>query len=259
MSSVCPSATGMRGASFFVNDGKHAAAHAGECRLRAPDGERLHLPHDEQPAILSMSPLGRKTPLIGISRGARRGRTENLLVQIRGAAQNHPFFAVAADGDAGLGPPLGARIPFPCEAAIRAKTIPFHCGKPPPAAEPRTRKRTSRRPQAVSRVGPRSDLGGSVAGDFHADADFADFRGGPSHGELLRVPAAFCFISSLRRPFECGRRQRARTSLASHNVMIPPPRRLDHKGGFSPKRPGKYPAPTPSSLSDPDFLGRTRY
>jgi hypothetical protein len=31
------------------------------------------------------------------------------------------------------------------------------------------------------------DLGGLVAGDFHADADFDDHRGGPGHVHFLRL------------------------------------------------------------------------
>ena len=88
----------------------------------------------------------------------------------------------------------------------------FHCGKPPPAAEPRTRKRTSRRSQTVyARFASRSDLGGSVGGDFHADADFADFGSGPGHCNLLRFPPSYSRFAAER----AIRAQRARREWGS--------------------------------------------
>jgi hypothetical protein len=39
----------------------------------------------------------------------------------------------------------------------------------------------------LERLAPKSDLGGLVAGDFHADADFDDHRGGPGHVHFLRL------------------------------------------------------------------------
>ena len=110
----------------------------------------------------------------------------------------------------------------------------FHCGKPPPAADPSTRKRTSRRPSAVDARLARSDLGGSVAGDFHADADFADFRGGPSHVGLLEVflPQNLVFAETYAawqgRAQACGIKQ-------CREVAFPPSR---PRRGFPPQTAG---------------------
>ena len=55
----------------------------------------------------------------------------------------------------------------------------FHCGKPPPAAEPSTIARRRLISQGMS------DLGRQIAVDFEAEADFYERRCGPSHGLLL--------------------------------------------------------------------------
>jgi cytochrome c556 len=55
----------------------------------------------------------------------------------------------------------------------------FHCGKPPPAAEPRTR--AVNRPIQDRRECAESELGRQISVDLEADADLNEARGCPRH------------------------------------------------------------------------------
>jgi hypothetical protein len=64
----------------------------------------------------------------------------------------------------------------------------FHCGRPPPAAEPRMRMR---RLVSAAACDPASEqvvfalVGGIIHVDFHAEANLLDLRGRPGHSVLL--------------------------------------------------------------------------
>src|SRR5690606_23564903 len=63
----------------------------------------------------------------------------------------------------------------PAQASEQTRQRQFHCGTPPPAADPRTRMR--RRVIAhLTRLRQDSQLGRSVVVDLQRDADFHDLR-----------------------------------------------------------------------------------
>src|SRR5262245_24038127 len=64
----------------------------------------------------------------------------------------------------------------------------FHCGKPPPAADPSTTIfiAASLRPQMAA-YQSNLDLGREIVVDLEADADFANNRLGPAHRNLQEM------------------------------------------------------------------------
>src|SRR5262249_14741270 len=90
----------------------------------------------------------------------------------------------------------------------------FHCGKPPPPAEPSTIavKRPIQRENKRTKVAD-LELGREVAVDLEADADFYEGRRCPGHDRSFRP--LFGFLSTLSE----GASDRARTTSARLKIM----------------------------------------
>jgi len=101
-------------------------------------------------------------------------RLPNLLGKVRGRVDQEPVFAVGADG--GLAWVRVRTRASPAHAKRRVGQRQFHCGNPPPAAEPRTRA-VNRPIQDRRKSG--SELGRQVPVDLQADADLNEGRGYP--------------------------------------------------------------------------------
>lgn len=70
----------------------------------------------------------------------------------------------------------------PVRARLHWRHPQFHCGKPPPAADPSTRATGLGCQFCLVNRTACSDAGGEVPVDFHAEADFTECRAGPCHG-----------------------------------------------------------------------------
>src|SRR6266851_4795855 len=89
----------------------------------------------------------------------------------------------------------------PCRARLQPGAFEFHCGKPPPAAEPRTTARTIGLPRRIRRrrrVESLFDLGAGVRVDLQPDGDLDDDGCLPLHGHFPRS-----FILGNLRPRRC--------------------------------------------------------
>src|SRR4051812_23548100 len=138
---------------------------------------------DSRPATWSISPLVSRTASIGECRGALRG--QRLLVCIScwrrsGDAltnsQRSPSAETAIDAWV-----RHFVLIDPSRAALLSGALQFHCGYPPPAAEPRTTTSMAISPGCdqlwlTARRKTALNASAGVAVDFHADADFANPR-----------------------------------------------------------------------------------
>ncbi len=147
---------------------------------RRPQRERLHLAHHQQASDIIDVAIGREHALDRrMARrdfGMQRRIVEDLLAQVRRRRKHHPVFAVGAHRDAALRARGQAAVPLISETAIRAQAIPLR-----QAAAGRGTK--NQKLHAIDLAAALclcfSERGGHIAGDFHADAHFAGFGGGP--------------------------------------------------------------------------------
>ena len=149
--------------------------------------------------MVSSEPGDRRVP---VRARPQPGEGLDLRADLRRGVDQEPGLAVGADGDRLLR--ARARAAARRAGASRQLAQPqFHCGKPPPAAEPRTRIFTTAalvcgRTSASVTIGfarPRSAATGSrgsrsrevalIATDFRAHVDLDEGRGFPLHGYVL--------------------------------------------------------------------------
>jgi hypothetical protein len=161
----------------------------------------------------STSPLVRKTPAMGDWRPSPRGcsRGEAMICWRKSgdalrSSQDSPSAPTAT-----LDWVRAATRGSPAQASRHTGHRQFHCGNPPPAAEPRTR---ARRPCSASLFAAISDFGRLVARDFHADANFDDDRGRPGHALSSTRPPAGEQASTIKLASSCapGQRRQGRDS-----------------------------------------------
>jgi hypothetical protein len=99
----------------------------------------------------------------------------NLCGQIGRGVEEDPIRIIARNRDTRLGTSARARVAGPSETTTHATAIPLR--------ESTTRR--SAENNGAQRHGVSLQLGRSVSVDFHADADFNEFRRVPSHVWLL--------------------------------------------------------------------------
>src|SRR5271166_483488 len=142
--------------------------------------------------MASTSPPVSTTPVIGDDRNPSRGcnlKVASICKRRSGEAfktnQSSLFADTASDAC-----DRARAAESPDRARRQAGALEFHCGKPPPAADPRTTARTIGLPRRISRrrrIESLFDLGAGVGVDFQSDRDLDNDRGLPLHGHFLRA------------------------------------------------------------------------
>jgi hypothetical protein len=115
----------------------------------------------------------------GTARVQRR-RRDDLLAKVGRGIKQKPTFAVSTDRQARLTSWLDPLVAVPSQLADRTEAIPLGKSTSGRRTEHEYAQGVAFHIARKRRVKP-LDFSGSVAGDFHADADFGDCRGCPSH------------------------------------------------------------------------------
>ena len=151
---------------------------------RAP---AAHSRSENSPSQASTSPFGSATAATGERRPPARGHSSGVrssCARTSGDAPSSSQRSPSADTASDACVRGGRRAPLRTPSHWRQPQ--FHCGKPPPAAEPSTRTRISlRRGRARDRILPIAAVVWLVGADLGVHVDLRSASGSPRHRSLL--------------------------------------------------------------------------